>query len=192
MESELLKREDEFYRENEKLEQRTKELMRKVNDVMKIQDNLIKESLKTKTEINSAKINNFKLHSNNHPEYFEPAGDCNKNNENSGIPDGITEMGPKGASHFYRAKIKCLQAENVMLQSENKKKELKESHRKQINDLTSTVKHIEKHKTELLNGFKKQMQLIDNLKKQKMYLEAHKIAELSENEYMKILDLKME
>lgn len=34
MESDLLKKEDEFYKENEKLELRTKELMKKVNDVM--------------------------------------------------------------------------------------------------------------------------------------------------------------
>lgn len=34
MQSDLLEKEDEFYKENEKLEQRTKELMKKVNDVM--------------------------------------------------------------------------------------------------------------------------------------------------------------
>ena len=34
--------------------------------------------------------------------------------------------------------------------------------------LTSNVKNIEKQKMELLNGFKKQMQLIDVLKKQKV------------------------
>lgn len=45
---------------------------------------------------------------------------------------------------------------------------MKDHSRKQINDLTATIKLIEKHKMELLNGFKKQMQLIDNLKKQKV------------------------
>lgn len=34
MEFELLKKETEFHEENEKLEQRTKELLQKVNDVM--------------------------------------------------------------------------------------------------------------------------------------------------------------
>lgn len=46
--------------------------------------------------------------------------------------------------------------------------EMKDTSRKQINDLTVTIKQIEKHKLELLDGFKKQMQLIDNLKKQKV------------------------
>lgn len=34
MSSELLQKEDEFYRENEKIESKTKELMSKVNDVL--------------------------------------------------------------------------------------------------------------------------------------------------------------
>lgn len=34
METDILKKENEFYQENEKLEQKTKELLRKVNDVM--------------------------------------------------------------------------------------------------------------------------------------------------------------
>lgn len=34
--------------------------------------------------------------------------------------------------------------------------------------MTNIIKKIEKHKMELLNGFKKQLLLIDNLKKQKV------------------------
>lgn len=34
MELDLLRKENEFHKENEKLEQRTKELLQKVNDVM--------------------------------------------------------------------------------------------------------------------------------------------------------------
>lgn len=49
-------------------------------------------------------------------------------------------------------------------------KEMKDNSRKQINELTATIKQIEKHKLELINGFKKQMQLIENLKKQKVCL----------------------
>ncbi|KAJ8941703.1 hypothetical protein NQ318_023299 [Aromia moschata] len=255
MESDLLIKEDEFYKENEKLEQRTKELMRKVNDVMKIQDNLIKETLKTKTEMNNAKINNYNFSANTeYPKFLDSSGDCVKHEENPGVPNAVDAMGRKGASHFYRAKIKSMQAENVKLYSENKKKiedvkklqkenqtlleekekmvsalnsklqskdcevasvrkeidqvrkelknsnmnlnsseirlnrayeeneklkeslksvkeeekEMKELYRKQINDLQTTVKQIEKHKLELINGFKKQLQLINILKKQKI------------------------
>lgn len=45
---------------------------------------------------------------------------------------------------------------------------MKESCRKQIAELTSALKQAEKQKLELLAGFKKQMQLIDVLKKQKV------------------------
>ncbi|CAH1114540.1 unnamed protein product [Psylliodes chrysocephalus] len=290
MESDLLKKEDEFYKENEKLELRTKELMKKVNDVMKIQDNLIQESLKTKTDIILAKQNQFK--------FTKPALEDNlefgKNNSLL-IPSSVDDMGIKNANQFYKAKLKTLQVEVVKLQADNRKKsdeirklqeenqklledkdkwfmsynstkntigkleiqasslnskfqakanevtalkkeldqnkkELKNSNlnsnnldvrlarsqeeneklknalkivkdeekeardvfKKQIDDLTATVKHIEKHKIELLNGFKKQLQLIDNLKKQKMYLETLKIADISETEYLKLLDWKWE
>lgn len=45
---------------------------------------------------------------------------------------------------------------------------MKESCRKQITELSSALKQAEKQKLELLAGFKKQMQLIDVLKKQKV------------------------
>ncbi|XP_072377334.1 uncharacterized protein [Diabrotica undecimpunctata] len=277
MESDLLKKEDEFYKENEKLEQRTKELMKQVNDVMKIQDNLIKESLKTKSDIDFAKQNNFKF--SNKQNCVEKV-DYDKADDELGVPTGISDMGVRGATQYYKTRlttlqgeeIKKLQKENQSFQEEKEKwftsynaakstigklesqvssinskfqgktteltllkkeleqvkkdlkkstldlnnydvrltraqeeneklktslktlkdeeKEARESFKKQISDLTLTVKHIEKHKVELLNGFKKQLQLIDNLKKQKMYLESLKIGELTESEYLKILDWK--
>lgn len=291
MESDLLKNEDEFYKENEKLEQRTKEMMKKVNDVLKIQDNLIKESLKMKTDIDFAKqINyNFGHNKNDDVEYLE----VNKTANQMTSPDKLEQIGSKGASQYYEAKLKLLQVELIKLQAEHKnkieenkklqkvnqsfqeekdkwylshnssrtrigklenqlfcsstrlqeksteltlvkkelestkkdlknsvlnanslevrltraqeendklknalkmakheEKEMKETFKKQINDLTSIVKLMEKHKVELLNGFRKQMQLIDNLKKQKMYLESLKIGEISESEYLKILSWK--
>ncbi|KAG5886059.1 hypothetical protein JTB14_009508 [Gonioctena quinquepunctata] len=236
--------------------------MQKVNDVMKIQDHLITESFKTKTDICLAKQNIYKFK------------DKHETNDCEDVEHGIQDMGTKNATHYYKAKMKSLQVENVKLQQENKKKcedfkklqkenqclqeekekwfmaygsgknsigkleslvseqssklqsknselvslkkeleqlkkelkssslntnnlevrllrvqedneklkvslksakdeekELKESFRKQVNDLTTSMKHIEKHKLELLNGFKKQLQLIDNLKKQKTYME---------------------
>lgn len=139
MQSDLLKKEDEFYKENEKLEQRTKELMKKVNDVMvkidsyrkhqkfikfltfqKIQDNLIKETLKTSTEFNKVKINNFDLKSNSLHQCFVLTEDTK--NEDLNIPSSVNEMGKKGVIHFYRAKIKSLQDQNSSLHTENRKK----------------------------------------------------------------------
>jgi hypothetical protein len=47
-------------------------------------------------------------------------------------------------------------------------KELRDLTRKKDDKVAVDMKRLEKQKTELLLGFKKQMQLIDNLKKQKV------------------------
>lgn len=290
MEADLLLKEDEFYKENEKLELRTKQLMQKVNDVMKIQDNLIKETFKTQAEINNARKSSFKVKKPTEEEIlFEKHVELeDKDSEEAGTYN-------TGLCRVLKAKIKSLLAEkermqielrqkceelkkaqkenqlvkeekekwflsyntsknnvgkletqivnlNARLQSketenvamkkelENVKKELKSSninfnncdvrltraceeidkfksivkqckdeekevkdgYRKQVSELTSTIKRLERQKIELLNGFKKQIQLIEVLKKEKMHLEAIKIIEMSEAEYTKILDWKFE
>lgn len=47
-------------------------------------------------------------------------------------------------------------------------KELKGSHKKQIDEITSITKKLDKHRHELIAGFKRQLQLIDNLRRQKV------------------------
>ncbi|KAK9738900.1 hypothetical protein QE152_g9479 [Popillia japonica] len=74
--------------------------------------------------------------------------------------------------------------------AKQEEKDLRESHRKQINEMSNIIKKIEKHKMELLNGFKKQMLLIDNLKKQKAHIECFKLTEKADADFMKILDWK--
>ncbi|KAJ3648300.1 hypothetical protein Zmor_020113 [Zophobas morio] len=71
-------------------------------------------------------------------------------------------------------------------------KESKDEYRKNLKDLNTTVKQIQKHKNELLQGYKKQIQLIDNLKRQKAHVESCKVLELAESEFFKLLDWKIE
>ncbi|XP_023331096.1 testis-expressed protein 9 [Eurytemora carolleeae] len=74
--------------------------------------------------------------------------------------------------------------------AEREKKEAKEGGRKAVEDLTIKNKFLEKQRNELLQGFKKQMELIDVLKRQKLHLEAAHVLKYTEDEFMETLDWK--
>ncbi|KAH1006783.1 hypothetical protein HUJ05_007486, partial [Dendroctonus ponderosae] len=78
----------------------------------------------------------------------------------------------------------------TLTQYKEEEKDLKASFKKQHSELTLALKLLEKQKDELLSGFKKQMQLIKLLRDQKVHLEALRIGEMSDVEYLKILDWK--
>lgn len=67
-------------------------------------------------------------------------------------------------------------------------KDIKESDRKSIEQLIMDNKQLEKQKSEILLAMKKQMQLIDVLKKQKMHIEAAKLLQFTEEEFVKALN----
>lgn len=52
-------------------------------------------------------------------------------------------------------------------------KVLREMHKKQIDEMSLIIKRIDKHRNELINGFNKQLQLLDNLKRQKVSTRTH-------------------
>lgn len=67
------------------------------------------------------------------------------------------------------------------------KDKLNEEHQSKEN-LLAENKVLKKQKAELIVGFKKQLKLIDILKRQKMHFEAAKLLSFTEDEFMKALD----
>ncbi|KAM6950373.1 testis-expressed protein 9 isoform 2-T2 [Lycodopsis pacificus] len=67
------------------------------------------------------------------------------------------------------------------------KDKISEEHQSKEN-LLAENKMLKKQKAELIVGFKKQLKLIDILKRQKMHFEAAKLLSFTEDEFMKALD----
>lgn len=282
MEPDLLKKEQEYHKENQKLEVKTKELMKKVDDVMRLQDEILKGKFCPKAIINDNAIgdNSFvkcnddvitlqdlnipasvddvnlraklcyfntyiktlksdlsKLHQecnlkdealyhlqNENVKLYEErkrmlvrtASDRNMStkyetmisNLNNTIAEREGEINSlKKHNVALKREVKTLKGEIIALEIQlnnftgeadkykNELKKIKEhekstndNHKKKIKELEAVIKNKDKNKADLHEGFKKQQLLIDNLKKQKMHIEATQIAEVSHHMYLKLLD----
>ncbi|XP_053898528.1 testis-expressed protein 9 isoform X3 [Malaclemys terrapin pileata] len=67
-------------------------------------------------------------------------------------------------------------------------KDIANQEHKKFEELKIANKRLEKQKGELMTGFKKQLKLIDILKRQKMHIEAAKMLSFTEEEFMKALE----
>lgn len=79
-----------------------------------------------------------------------------------------------------------------LLDKKNEKNESNSQIQREVVELKTQNKTLEKKNSDLLNCCKKQMQLIDVLKKQKIHLEASRLLDFTEQEFVSALDWKLE
>lgn len=68
------------------------------------------------------------------------------------------------------------------------KKDTSDQEKSKVEHLSAENKRLQKQKQELIQAFRKQMKLIDVLKRQKMHLEAAKVLQFAEQEFLSALE----
>lgn len=87
-----------------------------------------------------------------------------------------------------RALEECEKYKTQLEKVKSGTKENVEAERRRLEELLAENKRLEKQKNELMNGYKKQLKLIDILKRKQMHIEAAKMLSFTEEEFVKAMD----
>ncbi|XP_075996172.1 testis-expressed protein 9 [Genypterus blacodes] len=109
--------------------------------------------------------------------------------------ENLNRTHKKAAGVHSAAEIRLNRAQEEVERLKGQLSSLKQTNQDKINqehqskeNLLAENKMLKKQKAELLVGFKKQLRLIDVLKRQKMHFEAAKLLSFTEEEFLKALD----
>lgn len=106
----------------------------------------------------------------------------NRNQKQQASTQSATEV------RLNRALEEIERYKEQLSRSKNSSRETTDQEKRKVDQLLAENKRLEKQKNELMAGFKKQLKLIDILKRQKMHVEAAKMLAFSEEEFVKALE----
>ncbi|XP_017465649.1 PREDICTED: testis-expressed sequence 9 protein [Rhagoletis zephyria] len=89
---------------------------------------------------------------------------------------------------LYRANEELENTKSALALLKNAERELKESMRVDDEKKDKQIKSLKKQRADLLNAYKKQLFLIDNLKRQNICMEQSKMISFGEKEFTKVLE----
>lgn len=96
------------------------------------------------------------------------------------------------AARLNRALQEVERYKEMLKQQQQSRRANTDSSRSETRRLEGEVRRVTQQRDELLAAFRKQMRLIDVLKRQKMHLEASKMLSFTEDEFSRVLDLGAE
>lgn len=102
----------------------------------------------------------------------------------------LTQANVNLEKRLFRANEDLEIARNTLAQMKTAEREEKESTRRESETKENQIKSLKKQRANLLNAYKKQVYLIDNLKRQNVLLEQAKMLDFGEKEFAKVLDWK--
>ncbi|KAM7344687.1 uncharacterized protein ACRADG_011310 isoform 2-T3 [Cochliomyia hominivorax] len=100
----------------------------------------------------------------------------------------LTQTNNNLEKRLFRANEELESMRNTLSEMKNAEREQQEAMRVEAETKDKQIKSLKKQRADLLNAYKKQLYLIDNLKRQNVCLEQAKMLEFEEKEFAKVLE----